>query len=58
VNPTYLEHPQHGRMVVYNDAKLDRSLKTGWKISEHQPDGGRKPLVAAPVKKPGRPKKA
>lgn len=51
MNPTYLEHPAHGRMVVYNHGKLERSLKSGWAISEHQPDGGLKPekVTSEPV---------
>lgn len=49
MNPTYMEHPDHGRMVVYDHGKLERSIKGGWRISEDQPDGGLKPEKARVV---------
>lgn len=62
-----LEHPQHGRHYVYDDADLAKHAAVGWQPvgAAPAPEGSsasvsspEEPAAAPPVKrKPGRPRK-
>ena len=49
----YLQHPDHGTHIVYDESEVIRHEKLGWSRRDNQDDDQQ------PVKrKPGRPKKA
>lgn len=58
----WLEHPDHGRHIVYDMAELDRCKLSGWDIAKNQPPEAVYPPGLASVapsvapKKRGRPK--
>lgn len=50
-----LEHPEHGRMPVYDLLEVERNRKFGWAPVEEKPTPEQKPEPEK--RKPGRPKK-
>lgn len=49
--PVRMIHEEHGAMHVYDQAQLERCISRGWAVETPEP------VVEAPKKKRGRPRK-